>query len=186
MILKADMIFPPVFSKDAKNINAVIETPQGSRNKYKYNQERNYYELSKVLPAGTAFPLDFGFIPYTKGQDGDPLDVMVISDVPFFPGCIVQARIIGVLLCEQKEPGQKPVRNDRFISVSAESLAYSDLSQVTEVNKNLLNELIHFFEYYNRMEGKEFRLLKIMNRQHARELIKENARKVEKEKFKLV
>jgi inorganic pyrophosphatase len=95
----------------------IIETPRGSRNKYKYNTETCRMKFSKVLPEGMMFPYDFGFIPDTKADDGDPLDVLVLSDEPMFPGCEVECRIVGVLRANQRANG-KEKRNDRFIAVA--------------------------------------------------------------------
>src|SRR5436305_10642632 len=84
-------------------VQVVIETPRGSRNKYKYDEERHLFRLNNVLPAGSSFPYDFGYIPGTKADDGDPLDVLVLMDQPAFTGCLIEARIIGVLEAEQTE-----------------------------------------------------------------------------------
>jgi inorganic pyrophosphatase len=169
------MKLPPTFiNKNSENIYAVIETPNGSRSKYYYDPENDFFLLKKILPSGTSFPLDFGFIPNTKGEDGDPLDVLVIMDYPSYPGCVVECRVIGVLEAEQKEKDKKPVRNDRIVAVAQESLCYSDLKKLDDLNKNLLNELIHFFEYYNKMAGKEFRFLKTKNKNAALKLIRKN------------
>ena len=166
------MILPPTFSKSKDGIYAVIETPKGSRNKYNYISEKDYFELKKVLPSGTSFPLDFGFIPHTIGEDGDPIDVIVISDFPFFPGCIVESRVVGVLVARQKEKTGKVVRNDRIIAVAASSLNYSHLKEVKDINESLLDEVILFFKYYNEMAGKVFHLMKKGNKKTAIELIK--------------
>ncbi len=155
-------------------IRAIIETPQGSRNKYDYNKENDCFELKKVLPSGTSFPFDFGFIPHTQGGDGDPLDVIVIADFPFFPGCIVECRVIGVLAAKQKEKGEKAIRNDRIIAVASESLNHSHLQSIDDINESVLNEIIHFFKYYNEMEGKKFHLLNKGNKKMAIKIIKKS------------
>ena len=168
------MTFPQTFTKGNKTIYSVIETPHGSRNKYTYNKENDFFELTKVLPSGTSFPLDFGFIPHTLGEDGDPLDVLVISDFPTFPGCVVQARVIGVIEAIQKEKKEKAVRNDRLIAVASESLCYSHLEEIADMNENHLNEVIHFFKYYNQMVGKKFKVIKTRNSVAAMRLIQKN------------
>src|ERR1700685_3264959 len=121
------MKFPKSFSGNDSNIYAVIETPRGSRNKYNYNVQNGFYELDKVLPAGTCFPMDFGFVPHTMAEDGDPLDVMVAADIPSFTGCLIESRVIGVMEAIQKEKGGKKERNDRVIAVSIASHDYSNL-----------------------------------------------------------
>src|SRR5437868_13907131 len=82
-------------------IIVVIETPKGSRNKYAFDPKERVFELKKVLPAGMAFPYDFGFVPSTIGGDGDPVDVLVLMDEPAFPGCKLTCRVIGVIQGEQ-------------------------------------------------------------------------------------
>lgn len=104
-------------------IAAMIETPKGSNQKFDYDPEKNRFKLSKLLPAGMAFPFDFGMIPGTGGEDGDPLDIIVISEGSAFPGCLVDCRVIGALQAEQTERNGDKVRNDRFI-VPPSSLTY--------------------------------------------------------------
>src|SRR5688572_29237490 len=168
------MILPPTFSKKKNSIYAVIETPKGSRNKYDYNSERDCFELKKILPSGTSFPLDFGFIPNTVGEDGDPVDVLIISDFPFFPGCVVECRVIGVFAVKQKEKKKKAVRNDRILAVASESLNYLHIKNIQDVNESLLDEVVRCFKYYNEMAGKKFTLLQKGNGSMAVNIIKKN------------
>src|SRR5204863_796713 len=108
------------FVYGADDLSAVIETPKGSRSKFKYDEEHGLFKLSGVLPAGAVFPFDFGFVPATVGEDGDPLDVLVLMDEPVFSGCFVAARLLGVIEARQTEDG-KTERNDRLIAVSAKA-----------------------------------------------------------------
>ena len=96
----------PAFDPESGTLNAVIETPKGHRNKYKYDEKRGLFLHSGVLPAGAVFPFDFGFVPATEGGDGDPLDVLVLMDEPAFVGCLVPANLIGVIEAEQTEDGK--------------------------------------------------------------------------------
>src|SRR5207248_11642367 len=82
-------------------LNVVIETPRDCRNKYKYDEQYGLFKIRKVLPAGSAFPYDFGFIPNTLADDGDPLDVLLLMDEPAYPGCLIQARVLGLIEAEQ-------------------------------------------------------------------------------------
>jgi len=168
------MILPETFSREKNTINAIIETPRGTGNKYAYDVGHDFFHLKKVLPLGTFFPLDFGFVPHTRGQDGDPFDVLIINDFPSFPGCVIEARIIGVLEASQQQKNRAPIRNDRIMAVASASLCYSHLKKIQDLNPSLLNELVHFFEYYNQMEGKKFRLLSIQNTKVAIKLIQNN------------
>src|SRR5689334_14657950 len=100
-------------------INIVIETPRGCRNKFKFDEKLGVFRLNSILPAGSVFPFDFGYVPGTRAEDGDPLDVLLLLDEPVFTGCVVRARLIGVLEAEQRENG-KAERNDRLIAVACD------------------------------------------------------------------
>ncbi len=165
-------------------ITAVIETPKGHRNKLKYDEKQGVFKLSGVLPAGSSFPYDFGFIPSTKAPDGDPLDVLLLMDEPGFPGCLIDARLIGVIEAEQTEDG-KTMRNDRLIAVAAHSRDYSDLSSLRDVNAHLLEEIQHFFVSYNEIRGKKFKPLGVHGPKRAMKLLEQsmkNARSGESKK----
>jgi inorganic pyrophosphatase len=139
-------------------VNVIIETPRGKRNKFSFDEELGRFRLKKVLPAGAAFPYDFGFIPGTRAQDGDPLDVLVLMDESAFPGCLVEARVAGVIEAEQVEKGET-IRNDRIIAVAVAAHDYRHIKKVSDINSELLSELEHFFKSYNEANGREFRLL---------------------------
>ena len=96
----------PIDKKDG-SVQVIIETPKGSRNKFAFDPEQNIFALKKVLPAGMAFPYEFGFLPRTRAEDGDPIDVLLLMDEPAFPGCSVRARLIGVIEGEQLEGKKK-------------------------------------------------------------------------------
>src|SRR5690349_11134874 len=98
------------FDKSTSYVNAIIETPKGSRNKFKYDEELRLFKLGAPLPLGQVFPFDFGFIPSTKGEDGDALDILILMDEPAFAGCLVPAKLIGVIEAEQTEDSET-VRN---------------------------------------------------------------------------
>src|SRR6478609_592733 len=91
------------FDAETGDLNMIIDTPKGSRNKFKYDEQHGLFKLSGVLPAGAVFPYDFGYVPATLGDDGDPIDVLVLMDEPAFVGCLVAARLIGVIEAEQTE-----------------------------------------------------------------------------------
>ena len=108
----------PPFDSESGCLNVVIETPRGCRNKYSFDFDLGSFKLKAVLPSGAVFPFDFGSIPGTVADDGDPLDVLLLMDEPVFPGCLVEARILGVIEAEQTKDGQTE-RNDRLIAVAA-------------------------------------------------------------------
>ena len=137
-------------------INVIIETPRASQNKFTYDPELKIFKLKKTLPLGMVFPFDFGFIPNTKGQDGDPLDVLVIMDQPAYPGCLVESRIIAILEAKQKDGKNKEIRNDRIVAISVSSILYADIQHLDELNKSMVSEIEAFFVHYMKAEGKIF------------------------------
>lgn len=139
-------------------LNVLIETPKGSRNKYTYDEKLDAYELTGTLPVGASFPYDFGFVPFTLGQDGDPLDVLLLMEEPAFTGCLVKVRLIGVLEAEQTEEG-KTVRNDRLIAVYAKSPLYQSIHSLDQLEPAIVEQITHFFKSYNEIKGKLFKLI---------------------------
>ncbi len=159
--------------KEKGLIDFVVETPKGARNKFKFDEELGQFRLCKVLPAGASFPYDFGFIPGTRGADGDPLDVLILMDESAFPGCIVEGRLVGVIEAEQEDEGEL-IRNDRLVAVATEAHDYRDIKTLSDINDQLLKELEHFFESYNEAEGKTFKLLANRGPKRAKRLVKES------------
>jgi inorganic pyrophosphatase len=148
----------PPFDRESGELNVIIDTPKGSRNKFSWDAKRELFELSGVLPAGAVFPYDFGFLPNTRGEDGDALDVLVLMDEPAFTGCLVASRLLGVIEAKQTEEGKK-MRNDRLIAVAANSRTHAHLQALDEIEPKLLDELEHFFISYNKAKGKKFKPL---------------------------
>jgi inorganic pyrophosphatase len=144
--------------EDDEIITVVIETPRGCRNKYSFDPDQKVFTLKKVLPAGMAFPYDFGFIPSTKGGDDDPIDVLVLMDEPAFPGCVVQCRLIGIIEGEQGED-KEVERNDRILAIEIGSHSWDDVRHVDALGKKLRKELEEFFVNYHELSGKEYRIL---------------------------
>ncbi len=166
----------PAVDADSGRINVVVDTPRGSRNKYKFDAEHGQWRLSKVLPEGMYFPYDFGFIPSTRGEDGDPLDVLLLAEEPTFAGCVVPARLIGVLEAEQTEGG-KTVRNDRLVAVVETPYNPAAYHSLDEVNGQRLDEIEHFFVSYNEMEGRQFKPLARHGPQRGQKLIEQATRR---------
>jgi inorganic pyrophosphatase len=105
-----------------------------------------------------AFPHDFGFIPSTEGEDGDPIDVLVLMDEPVFTGCLVKARLVGIIEGKQTEKG-KSERNDRLLAVAESSHTHSNINSLNDLNKDLLKELEQFLVNYHSNDGAEFKVL---------------------------
>jgi inorganic pyrophosphatase len=165
----------PIDQDDQQLFRVVIETPKGSRNKFAFNAEEHIFELKKVLPAGMTFPYDFGFVPSTMADDGDPIDVLVLMDEPAFPGCVLSCRPIGVLEGEDKSKNEK-TRNDRIIAVEKQAHSFADIDTIDDLGKQFQKELEQFFVNYNRVAGKEYRILAMKGPDQARKLVK-NGRK---------
>jgi len=166
------MKFPKAFNKEG--VRVVIETPYKSRNKYKYDEETGMFKLHKILPSGLEFPCDMGFIPHTKGEDGDPLDALVFGAGSAFPGCLIECRLIGVIKAIQIEKNGEEFRNDRFIMVPLIMRESDDIKSVNEINKNKMDAIIKFFQNYNEQEERKFKLLEIGSSRTAESIIKKH------------
>jgi inorganic pyrophosphatase len=161
------------FDEETGDLNVVIETPKNSRNKYAYDEELGLFVMKGVLAAGHSFPFDFGFIPRTRGGDGDPLDVLVLMDEPAFPGCLVRARLLGVIEAEQTELDGRTMRNDRLIAVAAQSKTHSHVKSINDLNETLVEQIEHFFISYNEAKGKRFVVLGRFAARKAKGLVEE-------------
>ena len=161
-------------------LQVVIETPRGSRNKYSFDEDDRVFRLKAALPAGMVFPYDFGYIPRSLGGDGDPLDVLVLMDEPAFPGCVLLARLLGVMISEQTE-GDETQRNDRLIAVAETAHLYSNLRSLEDIPKHSLTEIEDFFANYHRLQGRESKRLAWEGVDPARKLIDEALQRAEDE-----
>jgi inorganic pyrophosphatase len=159
------------FDEDSGELNVVIETPKGSRNKYAYDEDLGIFVMKGVLAVGHSFPFDFGFIPQTIGGDGDPLDVLILMDEPAFAGCLIRARLIGVIEAEQTELDGRVERNDRLIAVASNSHVHKDIKSINDLNATLVDEIEHFFVSYNEAKGKKFEPLGRFAAQKAKSLV---------------
>jgi inorganic pyrophosphatase len=152
-------------------LNAIIETPKGSRVKYDYDEVTGLFELSKALPEGMSFPFNFGFVPGTKAEDGDPLDILILNEEPLIPGCLVKVRLAGAMKAEQRDDG-KVIRNDRLLgfAVGKETPTFME---TMELDDKTLHEIDYFFKSYNKLEGKKFKVLGKATPKQALRLVKE-------------
>ena len=138
-------------------MNAVVETPGGSAQKFTYDPESRFFKLKKWLPAGMYFPYDFGFIPGTKGEDGDPLDIVIIAEFSSFPGCMIECKLIGGIKGNQSDgKSKKMIRNDRFFAVPLASVVFEKVRSMKDLNPELVNQLGEFFVNYNKLENRKF------------------------------
>src|SRR6202453_2536827 len=165
----------PFDADDKKLLRVIIETPKGSRNKFAFNADDRIFELKKVLPAGMAFPYDFGFVPSTKADDGDPVDVLVLMDEPAFPGCALKCRPIGVIQGLQGDKKNK-VRNDRIIAIEKDAHSWADIKTIGDLSKQFLQELEEFFVDYHKLSGEQYLVLGVKGRAQARKLVTSSRR----------
>ena len=146
-------------NRASQAVQVIVETPRGCRNKYKLDEKSGRMKLSKVMPEGMVFPYDFGFFPGTEGEDGDPLDVLILSDEPTFPGCQVDCRLIGLVRAHQKDADGKEHRNDRLIAVAEASVLFASTKELSDLEPRLLKQIEDFFVYYQKVRDVEVTLM---------------------------
>jgi inorganic pyrophosphatase len=139
---------------DKSCVHAVVETPRGSRAKLEFDPKLRVFTLSKPLLTGLSYPYDWGFIPSTKADDGDPADVLIIHDAATYPGLVLRCKPIGVLQIMQKENGKKE-RNDRIFVVPNRSPFEADLTDIRRLPGRAMKELERFFEATDALEDKQ-------------------------------
>lgn len=135
-------------------LNVLIEIPAGSKNKYEFDKDLNAFALDRVLFSSVSYPYDYGFVPNTLADDGDPLDGMVLMDQPTFPGCVIAARPIGML--EMIDGGD---RDEKILCVPVEDPRFSDVKTLEDVAAHRLDEIAEFFRTYKNLEKKVTEIL---------------------------
>lgn len=131
-------------------VKAFIEIPKGSSNKYEYNKEYKVFELDRALFSPMFYPTDYGYIPDTLAEDGDPIDIMVLLAHPTFPGCLITARVIGMFMMEDEKG-----KDEKIIAVPLNDPRFEDMKSIDDMGSHLRKEFEHFFKEYKRLEGKE-------------------------------
>lgn len=138
----------PVGDDAPRVVNVVVEVPVGSRAKYEYDRKLGVIVRDRILPGSVRYPTDYGFVPSTVADDGDPLDVLLAAYDPAFPGCVVQARTIGVLdMRDAHGPAAK------ILAVPEDDPRFADIQSVTDVPASNLREIEQFFRVYKQLEG---------------------------------
>lgn len=131
-------------------VDAFIEIPKGFQNKYEYDEKTGVFRLDRVLYSPMHYPADYGFIPETLGEDGDPLDILVLVSFPTFPGCIVPARPVGTLLMED----DKGI-DTKILAVCDVDPRFDTIKELDDVQGHYKREIEHFFAVYKDLEGKK-------------------------------
>jgi inorganic pyrophosphatase len=173
--------YPNQLDSKKMECRAIIETPKARRNKFDYDPESGLFELGGVLPEGMTFPFDFGFIPSTLGEDGDPLDVLVLMEEPAHVGCLLHVRFIGVIEAEQTEDGKTEI-NNRLLAVSIHSYSHENVASIKELPPSMLKQLEEFFVSYNKLHGKKFKVTNVGGPKRALALIKQGIKSFEAKK----
>ena len=158
----------PLGDKAPEIINVVVEIPRGSHHKYEYDEKLDEIRLDRVLHSPVFYPTDYGFIPQTRSEDGDHLDVLVLITEPVFPGCVLTVRPIGMLNMNDNA-GQ----DWKILAVADKDPKLSDIREIDDVNEHYKKEIVHFFEVYKRLEEKKVEVVGWLNKTEAYRIIKE-------------
>ena len=169
------------YDKKSESWRAIVETPKASPHKYDYEPKFDCFCLAKTLPEGMTFPFDFGFIPGTLADDGDPLDILVLLDFPAASGIMVKIRLVGDIRAEQKEKNEPWERNDRLIGVAQHSRSLADIKSLDDLRPGMLDEVAEFFTQYNRLDGKAFRAAGTCDAKEAEAMVRKAIKAFEKD-----
>lgn len=153
---------------ELKDVLVMVEIPKGSRNKYEYNLDDGRFYLDRMLFSAVHYPADYGFIPYTLAEDGDPLDALVLVGEATFPGCMIRAKPVGVFdMWDEKGPDKK------ILCVPVQDPQWNWVNDLTDVPEHLLHEVTHFFQVYKELERKKTKVGQWHNRESALSVIAE-------------
>jgi inorganic pyrophosphatase len=153
-------------NKCPREVNVIVEIPRGSSNKIEYDRQSGMFRLDRVLYSPLYYPCEYGFIPGTLVEDGDPLDILVLTSQPTFTGCLLTARPVGVLKMSDDKG-----RDDKILAVSARDPHYRSVVALGDVGEHLLKEIEHFFAVYKDLENKDVAVDGWEAESRARELI---------------
>lgn len=144
----------PIGDDAPRIVNAIVEIPQGSSNKYEYDHHLGIFRLDRTLYSPLHYPFDYGWVSQTMANDGDPLDILVITSQPTFPGCVIAARTLGVLMMrDDKGPDEK------ILSVAAADPRFANIARLSDLPGHILKEIVHFFDIYKELEEKQTTVL---------------------------
>jgi inorganic pyrophosphatase len=155
--------------KPPESVNALIEIPRGSRAKYEIDKESGLIKLDRVIYASMYYPLNYGFIPQTMGEDKDPLDIVVLTQVSVVPLCLIPSKVIGVM--QMVDRGDA---DDKIIAVAEEDPSVSHFSDINDLPAYLVDELTHFFENYKTLENKKVVIDQFLGKEKAYRIIEES------------
>jgi inorganic pyrophosphatase len=172
-----DLFELPAFA-DPDVVNVVVESPRGSNLKLKYDPDRGVMTLSRPLSLGLIYPYDWGFVPSTRGPDGDPVDAFVMWDGTSYPGLVLPCRPIGLLHAEQTSPTSRArERNDRIAVLPVKAERFASVRSVFDFDERIRLELERFFEHAVAFQGRELKLLGWDGPSEALALVRESLKK---------
>ncbi|QKG84297.1 inorganic diphosphatase [Kroppenstedtia pulmonis] len=131
-------------------VDAFIEIPTGSQNKYEYDEKDGVFRLDRVLYSPMHYPTEYGYLKDTLAEDGDPLDILVLTTFPTFPGCVIRSRVIGVLVMSDDKG-----KDEKLLAVPVDDPRWDGVNSLEEVSPHILKEIEHFFQVYKDLEKKE-------------------------------
>jgi inorganic pyrophosphatase len=158
----------PIGEGAPDEVNAVIEIPRGQTNKYEYDKQLHIFRLDRNLFSPVHYPGDYGFIPSTLSDDGDPVDVLILVDAPSFTGCVMTVRPIGML--RMVDQGRK---DEKILAVGTNNPIYKDVRDYDELYPHVMLEIEHFFTIYKELEAKTTRITGWKDAAEARETVRE-------------
>lgn len=152
-----------------EHVNAIVEIPKGSRAKYELDKESGMLKLDRVLYSSVYYPHNYGFIPQSYGDDNDPLDILVLSQIDVQPLCIVSAKVIGVM--QMIDNGEA---DDKVIAIADNDMSVTHIQDITDLPEHFIKELRSFFEDYKKLENKEVIVEEFQNRQKALDIVRKS------------
>jgi len=170
-----DYLSLPIGSEAPELVNAVVEIPLGSANKYEYDKTLKVFRLDRRLYSSVHFPGDYGFIPSTISVDGDPLDVLILTASPSFTGCLTAVRPIGLL-----ETIDQSIVDEKILAIAHDSPRYAEVHEYSDIYPHMLKEIEHFFSVYKDLEGKRTKVVGWENAEYARKIVMESSQRYER------
>ncbi len=158
-------------------VYAVIEIAKGSRNKYEYDKDMEAFALDRVLYSPFHYPAEYGIIPKTLYDDGDPMDIIVLMEEPTFPGCVIETRPIGIMRMIDDDDN-----DDKILGVPVNDPRCNEITDISHISKHILDEIAHFFKEYKYLEGKTTEILGWEDAKKAFEAVEHSIELYKKEK----
>jgi inorganic pyrophosphatase len=156
------------WGENPEKINVIVEINKGSLNKYEIDKGTGLIKLDRVSHTAQTFPFDYGFVPQTHWHDGDPLDVVLVTTAPLFPGCLVEARPVGVM--DMIDGGDSDAK---IIAVPTEDPRFSHINDLSDLPPHFIKEATHFYENYKKLQNKEVSIPSVRGREGARAVVEE-------------